>query len=543
MSALDPNRAASADELEAVHLDISECAEELLDIGRRLEVANAALRAAEDAVVAARAQVLTLQHKRELVQQRVTVSRGLLHPLRRVPNEILCEIFLADRDSSLPALCYLWDIAIRKSSYHEPLVTADRMRAVRRWPFTLSAVCRRWRAIATSTPALWSTLVIDLRSISELWNSYVRQSFKARLDAWADYISCITMRSQPLTLSLWLLDTPSYDLPEWLWELLDGLAPRTQTLVAEFTLSDDNYQFADSDASVTQRFLQAGSFPELRHLGASCDVEEAATYRILASCSHLRSLSVSRIKLDWLSTSTVLESLTALDVSATSRLSDIDISAMLAKVPNLRTLRIRVHDVPNHNVRRPKLVSLPHLQHLDLQIGFPEENRAAFVSLHIPAIESIRLELAWSNVAPYMEQFASSCRLDESLHLQTLEIYALVSDALPLVSSLRSLRTLRHLSLPRACLDLDQFLHALSTPAFNNSWSCPNLQTLLLEVTHDASDEITQSLILQLAEARFSASNEGYDVSTLHDVSVPSWEIRRDNGYVGFRHGLQRFLR
>ncbi|KAJ7045143.1 hypothetical protein C8F04DRAFT_989778 [Mycena alexandri] len=84
----------------------------------------------------------SLTRNNESLSQIVLRSRSILSPIRRIPPEILTHIFLL----SAPSL---------EEFKHVPWYDL-----VERSPWTLGRICRRWRAVALASPALWSTIII-----------------------------------------------------------------------------------------------------------------------------------------------------------------------------------------------------------------------------------------------------------------------------------------------------------------------------------------------------------------------------------------------
>ncbi|KAJ7607900.1 hypothetical protein FB45DRAFT_1039971 [Roridomyces roridus] len=71
--------------------------------------------------------------------------KTILSPIRRVPLEILGEIFA-------------WTVpAIREKTLSHPSTVAD---SLEQGPWALTHVCSRWRVVAISTPSLWSLVVL-----------------------------------------------------------------------------------------------------------------------------------------------------------------------------------------------------------------------------------------------------------------------------------------------------------------------------------------------------------------------------------------------
>ncbi|EJD42277.1 hypothetical protein AURDEDRAFT_47875, partial [Auricularia subglabra TFB-10046 SS5] len=95
-----------------------------------------ALRVAQEAVESAQAihdDVLAIQ---DALEHRLQRSRGLLHPIRKLPDDILSMIFLAWLDVARHDYC---------SSAIRPIQVGS---------FAV-AVCGRWRRVALHLPPLW----------------------------------------------------------------------------------------------------------------------------------------------------------------------------------------------------------------------------------------------------------------------------------------------------------------------------------------------------------------------------------------------------
>ncbi|KAG7439548.1 uncharacterized protein BT62DRAFT_938916, partial [Guyanagaster necrorhizus] len=81
-------------------------------------------------------QITLLIHQKEQLERSVSRRKGLLSPIRRLPSDILLEIFS-------------WAIRRPKNSLD---VTAGV------WP--LSQVCGCWRDIVSTSPVLWSVVIL-----------------------------------------------------------------------------------------------------------------------------------------------------------------------------------------------------------------------------------------------------------------------------------------------------------------------------------------------------------------------------------------------
>ena len=81
-----------------------------------------------------------LTRKRDALQTYTHLHTALVAPIRRLPPEVLSEIFLHYND--------------------ENNISKFRLNTA---PLQLGGVCSRWRTIALSTPRLWTSFALDIR--------------------------------------------------------------------------------------------------------------------------------------------------------------------------------------------------------------------------------------------------------------------------------------------------------------------------------------------------------------------------------------------
>jgi len=106
----------------------------------------------ESAHIAASRSMLSCADSLHSVDRNIAQNRGALSGVRRVPTGILLRIFIEAVDERQH------EIITSLSSYHEPARYHDLdalSKTLNLVPFTLSATCKRWRAICQSTPQLW----------------------------------------------------------------------------------------------------------------------------------------------------------------------------------------------------------------------------------------------------------------------------------------------------------------------------------------------------------------------------------------------------
>jgi len=107
----------------------------------------------ESAIIAASRSKLSCTKMLHEVDQNIAENKGALSGVRCVPTEILQQIFIEAVDARQH------EIIISLSSYYDPSPSYHTLGALSKTlnlvPFTLSATCKRWRAICQSTPQLW----------------------------------------------------------------------------------------------------------------------------------------------------------------------------------------------------------------------------------------------------------------------------------------------------------------------------------------------------------------------------------------------------
>ncbi len=84
-----------------------------------------------------------LIRERSQAADNLAIAKNILHPIRRLPTDVLREIFLACVQSPVECLFSL----LRNDSMN-----------LLEGPWPISHVCRRWRDIAINTPRLWSCI-------------------------------------------------------------------------------------------------------------------------------------------------------------------------------------------------------------------------------------------------------------------------------------------------------------------------------------------------------------------------------------------------
>ncbi|KAJ7274948.1 hypothetical protein C8J57DRAFT_1127747, partial [Mycena rebaudengoi] len=95
-----------------------------------------------------------MQVARAALQSRYDTSRSIVAPVRRLPSEILRDIFaLIPPDARSSDSLKLADIAIKEETRRVAQVHLLR----------LAGVCLRWRGLVMGDPVLWSEILLEVR--------------------------------------------------------------------------------------------------------------------------------------------------------------------------------------------------------------------------------------------------------------------------------------------------------------------------------------------------------------------------------------------
>jgi len=127
------------------------------------------------------------------VDRSIAKKRGTLFGVRNVPTEILPRIFIEAVDERQH------EIITSLSSYYDPGCSLYDLNALSKAlnlvPFTLSATCKRWRAICQSTPRLWRYARVPMVI-------YTRQG--AKITGKTQFERCVLLaQKQPLELTVY----------------------------------------------------------------------------------------------------------------------------------------------------------------------------------------------------------------------------------------------------------------------------------------------------------------------------------------------------
>lgn len=364
-------------------IDLSLCNDppresEIPDILERKAIHVRMLSKLDEQIQATRNALELLDNQRDSVVQEVDKMNGMLSPLRRLPADILGEIFLACRE---------------KHSPHTFLETNSL--DTRDFPWVLVRVCSRWRSVGNSLRALWSSISINLDA--------------APLTDASAFLLDLCIQLSGKTLLSVQLRAKSFDIPPG-WEPLQTLLSssyRWKSVVLELT-----------PASIPSLSSLHGALDSLRVLDLQIEYDGSDDLDVQASnvfeiAPHLHIVRAavedisSRFSIPWHQLSEYLYLYTDYNgVHAFPQHLDI-----LRRTPDIQKCDL---DCGAETEYTGQIITLTKLRGLYL-VEKEFEGIAALVRhLALPALDDMDLEGDWVDVNPILSLLdRSQCRLTE----------------------------------------------------------------------------------------------------------------------------------
>ena len=125
-------------------------------VNRAIEDAKVNLSTIDEEILALQESLARLQSRRTQVEEYIATHQAVLAPIRRLPPEILSEIFLFAAAEATISWPHVQPVGDAKSMSGNGACDANTV------PWRLGAVCSLWRATLVSLPKLWSTIYLRI---------------------------------------------------------------------------------------------------------------------------------------------------------------------------------------------------------------------------------------------------------------------------------------------------------------------------------------------------------------------------------------------
>ncbi|KZV91540.1 hypothetical protein EXIGLDRAFT_719233 [Exidia glandulosa HHB12029] len=498
MSAVDPNRYAQPLEATMLRGQVASDQDELVrneacvrQAATTLHDAEQVLLAAQGAAASARAYLEDIKAQGQGIRQRLLRAHGLLHPVRRLPDEILGEVMLT---------------LLHIEATRRLLGLSPTLQASQRVPFTMAAVCKRWRSVALRTPRLWASVAIDL-----LLTETRALMTSERTDAWLGFLKTHAAYSKGAEIDLQLNLAHSWTIvPVDVWSVIQEFARFARS--ATLYMPSDPGPHSDRPLSNMSSYW----FRNLLELHISAiDKQDAGVLRHFPTMGRhlrLRSLKVDDFWPSW-DVFPDLPMCTSASFRPISALVTLDDLALLAvKLPVVEDLDLGlVHaDLQATSESGRSTVEFANV----IKFCFTADQDATLFMVRLPKLQDVSV---WLEVDEGIAQESALIHhLKHSFNVPTLRRLSILphsfgmnADVARALSGTTALEELS-LKLPQDEAVSPSFLAELSNPTTSGNWLCPKLR--LLEVESFMTDAIhraaVESAFLELLSARRASTRD-----------------------------------
>ncbi|KZW01904.1 hypothetical protein EXIGLDRAFT_829806 [Exidia glandulosa HHB12029] len=504
MAALNPNRYASAQEAAIIRANL-EADLQLREIAeRRCTQASTSLHDAHQNLLAAQEAFATAEafdrHAKQLkteVDARIMTSQGLLHPVRRVPVELLARIF----KDCMSAYEMTYDTD--RNSFKGSL-------ALLGLPFALSSVCRRWKEIVFVTPSLWRNLILQCDALINprlVYNRLLKHYNNAReLDF---QFACRSVEDEPGHL---------------IWSSVYMVLPKARSLDVTTYSASHLTKFASRGGLTSLEELSLRLVRDyMENLDGSDDNDHQTSYervRLTFTAPQLRQINFDRA-VPVIAAPSTYPALTVLTLSLPTDTLPVaeDVASLLSALPGLQSLTLkncgqlfgRGQLFSSQSLRSVCLLGLRFERGLEPPRAiFPQLQRASFSVLSGPSSFSPNDFRAFL-LGPLKTVRALDWSPKITLNVKPMEWL----DEMPFLEELTG----------ASCVVDPVFFVKLGTPKPDGSWACTKLRSIVLE--NSMSRGVRSSvpfpeLLVSIRARRLAAAASGPGPVDMHTFKL-SW--------------------
>ncbi|KAJ6492464.1 hypothetical protein C8R47DRAFT_1120802 [Mycena vitilis] len=362
------------------------------------------------------ALILDLSTQRQKKLEYIGAHEALMSPARRMPQDVMQEVFLACAPAQRNAVMSTKDV-----------------------PLLLTRICKSWRILALSTPALWASLHIPLEYILDMIGTqhpldWLERSGRAPLS-----LTVIGAR----TMNHW--EEYEHEGVDEAFRMLSGCADRWRSVELSFEMTEGLSHLANVYAPALEAVKIRG--PEAEVLGLKMLTTPSlreVTLKILQDFDRL----ISQLPLTW-------NNLTHLTFQTMGRYKFVGLSPnvaleILQRCPRIISFKSNIRDFLDgshfpESMPQPTPLILPAIQELVLLRSSALNTTSVLYLLHhlsMPQLRQLQLPrtIAGRSPLPFLGDLATRSPLIESIDV---DLAGLTHDSL--VETLTGLPVLKRL--------------------------------------------------------------------------------------------------
>ena len=431
----------------SVHSRFVPTAEDQTSIRKNIQQIESTVGSVENEIIRLRRSLTELEDYRDQLYDNLTRHQAVLSPVRKIPPEILAEIFLHAAEGS----SVVW----------------PRQNGSIEMPMLLGRICSYWRTITLSLPLLWSDIRLDLP-----YGHEAAGGIKTTCTAVQDLVDTCLSRSGNTLLSFSIT--------------ADGPHGLITDLLQAFVKHSSRWRDASIDLARLSRYHQTllpaqGSVPNLYrlHLGTSAKDPLAPSildaFRVSPS---LKELSISYLTRPFHILRVPWDQLTHL-TSKMSTFREGEFSEILRHATNLVVFSTEGERILEVTSSQPVL--LPHLQKLAIV------NKGSYItkSFHFFTAPNLK-ELYLHAITPFNPEQTiamltrSNCQLTHLTLHSSQEVDAVWEENFGIARLLGCVPSLVHLHLT-VLKSGDDLIHRLGLHSNVLPQILPNLECFMLE--------------------------------------------------------------
>lgn len=406
-------RASRLEQLPVFRTNVAPSDEELIIISNSIVEEERFISAVDDRIASLESDLCDLDQQRVDAEQRLSKYKDVLHPIRRIPADLLEDIFLA---------CLDRDWIIQQRNRRVSVGSGSSNLDVRVPPWTLAQVSMVWRHVALNIPQLWAHIRVNTGRICENSKKMLEEQI---------------IRADSAPLSMALIAVGSGASNTHLISLLLSTAPRWRELFLTVASGSESLLRSLSEVKSHLRLLKVLNLRDVSGVGVPSNLfRDVPSLSTVIGDRHIHHQSFSETAVEY--RSVIKQDLNTIFpiINRQNQLQKLDIALPTDNLYYQKSLDQRTPPVTTHPTVRTLIVAPPIVSANSLRSSYGEPDPMGVLrSLTLPSLEDLTLcgkidldgikEFLGRSNATLSTLAITSHSMD---HLQILQMFTLVPD-------------------------------------------------------------------------------------------------------------------